>query len=221
MKKQFLLFASAALSFAAVAQTKPSIGVRAGLSQSTLKGDAVNSFSNVLGFSNGAITSGSHTGLFGGVYARIPVSEVFSVEPGLYYTQKGYEVTGKLNVSGADFLGVNASSKLTTHYIDLPVVLKANLNGFQIFAGPQVSYLAKADLRTRAGALGFNVVNTNSDQTDQMNRWDAGITAGLGYQMGNGVNITAAYDHGLSRVNSGKSLEAYNRGFKVGIGFQF
>jgi hypothetical protein len=221
MKKHFLLFASVAFSFVAVAQTKPSFGVRAGLSQSTLKGDAVNSFGNVLGFSNGAITSGSQSGLFGGVNARIPVSDVFSIEPGIYYSQKGYELNGKLNVSGADFLGVSARSRLTTHYIDLPVVLKANLNGFQVFAGPQVSYLAKADLRTTAGALGFNAVNTKSDQTGQLNRWDAGITAGVGYQMNNGFNVTAAYDHGLSRVNAGKSLEAYNRGFKVGVGFQF
>lgn len=220
MKKPILLFAAAALSVSAMAQSKPSFGIRAGLSSSTLKGDAVNSFSNLLDFSNGAITTGSHTGFFGGANVRIPVNQMFSVEPGLYYAQKGYELNGAFNVSGAEFIGANAKARLTTHHIDLPVVLKANLNGFQIFAGPQISYLAKANLRTTAGALGFNIVNSNTDATDQFNKWDAGFTGGIGYQMSNGVNITAAYDHGLSRVNSGKSLEAYNRGFKVGLGIQ-
>ena len=46
MKKHILLFTSLALSTIAMAQTKPSVGIRAGLSSYTLKGDAVNSFLN-------------------------------------------------------------------------------------------------------------------------------------------------------------------------------
>ena len=221
MKKQILLFAFVAVSTFAMAQTKTSVGIRAGLSSFTLKGDAVSSLQNVLNFSNGAITTNSSTGFFAGATVSIPVNEMFSVEPSLYYSQKGYQLNGSLSVKGAEFLSANAKAKLTSHYIDLPVVLKANINGFQIFAGPQISYLAKADLRTTAGALGFNIINTTTDATNQFNQWDAGFTGGIGYKLGNGINITAAYDHGLSKVNSGKSLEAYNRGFKLGIGMQF
>jgi len=69
--------------------------------------------------------------------------------------------------------------------------------------------------------LGFNVLNRKMDVTDQFNRWDAGITGGIGYQFANGLNITAAYDHGLSKVDANKSLSSYNRSFKVGVGFSF
>jgi hypothetical protein len=221
MKKHFLLFTSFAVSALAMAQNKPSVGIRAGITSSTLKGDAVNSLNSIVDFTGGAVTSGSRTGFFAGGTVRIPVNEMFSVEPSVLYAQKGYELNGSLNLKNTEFLGANAKARLTSHYIDFPVVLKANIKGFQVFAGPQISYLAKADLRTTAGALGFNVVNTTTDATNQFNRWDAGLTGGIGYQFGNGVNINAAYDHGLSRVNSGKSLEAYNRGFKVGVGIQF
>jgi hypothetical protein len=139
----------------------------------------------------------------------------------LYYTQKGYELKGELGIKGAEFIGANARARLTSHYIDLPVVLKADLGGFQVFAGPQVSYLASAGVRTTAGILGFNLLNKKMDATEQLNRWDAGITGGVGYKFVNGVNITAAYDHGLSRVDAGQSMNAYNRSVKVGVGFNF
>lgn len=221
MKKKFLLAASIVLSTLAMAQTKPVFGVRAGVSSASMQGDAVNSLKDLLDFTNGAITTGSHTGYFAGAYTSIPVTGNIAIEPAVYYTQKGYELRGELNIKGAEFLGANARARLNSQYVDIPVVVKASMGGLQLFAGPQVSYLTKAELNTTAGALGFNFLNSNSDATQQFNRWDAGITGGIGYQFSNGLNITAAYDHGLSRADANKNMNAYNRSFKVGLGFNF
>ncbi|MGZ3917612.1 MAG: porin family protein [Flavisolibacter sp.] len=221
MKKQILLFASLVVSTLVMAQQKPSFGIRGGLSSATMKGDAVNSLNKLLDFTNGAISTGSHTGVFGGVYVNLPLGGPVSVEPAVYYTQKGYALQGALNIKGADFLGANARAQLNARYIDMPVVLKANFGGFQVFGGPQVSYLTKADLHTTGGVLGFNIFNSTQDATSQFNRWDAGLTGGIGYQFSNGLNITAAYDHGLSKTDAGQNMKAYNRSFKVGIGFGF
>jgi len=221
MKKQILLLAFISFSTALMAQTKTSFGIRAGLSSAGMRGDAVNSLNNLIDFTNGAITTTGKKGFFAGGYAAIPLSDKISVEPAIYYTQKGYALQGELNLKGFEFLGANAKAQLNSTYIDVPVVLKANLNGLQFFAGPQISYLAKADLHTTAGALGFNIVNSKTDATDQFNRLDAGITAGIGYQLSNGVNIMAAYDHGLSKMDAGKNMNAYNRAFKIGIGLNF
>jgi len=221
MKKRILLLASVFVSMLAMAQTKPVFGVRGGLSSATIQGDAVNSLNNLLDFTNGAITTGGHTGFFAGGYAAIPLSNTISVEPAVYYTQKGYELKGELNIKGAEFLGANAKAQLNSQYIDIPVVLKANLGGFQIFGGPQVSYLTKADLHTTGGVLGFNLLNSTTDATTQFNRWDAGVTGGIGYQFANGVNLMASYDHGLSKADANKNMNAYNRSFKVGLGFSF
>lgn len=220
MKKQILLFASVIIASAAIAQ-QPVVGMRVGASSSGMRGNAMSSLDNVLDFTNGAVTTSNKTGFFGGVYTNIPVSEMFSVEPGVYYSQKGYELRGALNIKGAEFLGVNAKAQLNTQYIDVPVLLKANFNGLQLFAGPQISYLTKADLKTTAGALGFNVLNSKTDATQQLNRWDAAVTGGIGYQFSNGFNVMAAYDHGLSKADANKNFESYNHAFKVGIGFSF
>jgi hypothetical protein len=221
MRKKILLFCSLAFSTIIFAQTSPSFGVRAGLSSAKMSGEAANNLNDLLDFTNGGITTNSHTGFFGGGYVNIPLTGQLSVEPALYYTQKGYELRGELNVKGLDFLGANAKAKLTSSYIDLPILLKGNFSGFQIFAGPQISYLTKADLRTTAGLLGFNLLNNTMDATEQFNRWDAGITGGVGYQFANGLNITAAYDHGLSKADKNQNMEAYNRSFKVGLGISF
>jgi len=221
MKKQILLVASIICSVVSFAQSQPTFGIRAGVVSSSIKGDAVNSLQNLLDYTNGSIATSSHMGVFAGVNASIPVSELVSIEPGLFYSEKGYQLKGELNIKGLDFLGANAQAKLSSHYVDVPVLLKLNFNGLQVFAGPQVSYLAKADLRTTAGALGFNVLDKTMDATSQFNRWDAGVTGGVGYQFANGFNVSASYDHGLSKVDANKNFDSYNRSFKLGFGYKF
>ena len=221
MKKQIVLFASIIISTLAIAQSTPSFGIRAGVSSSSMKGDAVSNLQNLLDFTGGAVATSARAGFFAGANASIPLSDLVSVEPGLYYSQKGYEMKGELNLKGVEFLGANAKAQLVSQYVDLPVLLKLNLNGFQIFAGPQVSYLTKADLKTTAGVLGFNLLNKTIDATDQFNRWDAAVTGGIGYRFANGVSLSASYDHGLSKVDANQNLDSYNRSFKVGLGFNF
>ncbi len=221
MKKKILLLLSIIVSTLTIAQVQPSFGVRAGLSYAGMRGDAVNNLQDMLDFTGGIITTGNRTGFFAGTYATIRFTDNLSIEPALYYSQKGYELKGALGVKGMEFIGVNAKAKLNSQYIDIPVLIKANLGGFEVFAGPQVSYLAKADLGTSAGVLGIDLLNWKTDASALFNRWDAGITGGIGYQFQNGVNVMAAYDHGLSKVDAGKSVASYNRSFKIGVGMSF
>jgi len=221
MKNRILLLTALIISSISFAQEKTSFGVRGGFISSGMKGEAVNNLQNLLDFTDGMVTTNNRSGFFAGGYANIPLGAQFSVEPGLYYSQKGYEMRGELNLKGLEFLGASATARLNTQYIDMPVLLKANFNGFQVFAGPQVSYLTNADLRTSAGVLGFNLLNNKLDATEQFNRWDVGVTGGIGYQFKNGVNVMAAYDHGLNRVDANKNVESYNRAVKIGVGISF
>lgn len=222
MKKQILLLIVTVSSFATFAQTNVSFGVKAGLTSASMRGDAVNSLNNLLDFADGRITTNNRTGFFAGGYASIPLSELISVEPGLYYTQKGYELRGDLGIKGLEFIGANAKATLQSDYIDIPILLKANLGGgLQLFAGPQVSYLTQSQLKTSAGLLGFNVFKNTTDATSQFNRWDMGVTAGAAYQFKGGFNISAAYDYGLSKVDANKSVNGYTNAIKIGIGIAF
>jgi hypothetical protein len=168
------------------------------------------------------ISTKNRTGFFAGGYATIPLSEQVSFEPGLYYTQKGYQLKGDLGLKGLEFLGANAKATLQSDYIDIPVLLKANLgSGFQVFAGPQFSYLSSAKLKTTAGVLGINLLNSKIDASNQFSRWDMGLTGGVGYQFKSGFNVSAAYDYGLQKADANKSLNVYNSAIKIGIGMSF
>ena len=218
MKNAILLILSVLVSTFSFAQKIPSFGVRAGVSSTGMRGNAVDNFKNLLDFSKGGITIKDYTGFFAGGFVNIPINENFSIETALYYSQKGYELDGALSIKGLDFLGASAKAVLQSQYIDVPVLLKANFNGFQIFAGPQISYLAQANMKTTAGVLGINLLNKTMDATSQFNRWDAGITGGIGYQFTNGINIMASYDYGLTKVDANNNVNAYNRGVKLGVG---
>lgn len=221
MKKQLLLCGFLITAALANAQSKTTVGFKAGITSASIQGDASESFKNLIDYTNGSLTTNSKTGFFGGVNVNIPVTEKFSIEPGLYYSQKGYELKGELNIKGAEFLSPNAKATLNSHYIDLPILAKGNFSGFQVFAGPQISYLADADLKVTAGAMGFNFYKRTMDAKDQLNEFDASIIGGVGYQLSKGINITAMYDHGLMKTDANKNMDAYNRSFKVGVGINF
>lgn len=222
MKKQILLLFVSVSALYASAQVTPQISVKAGLTSSGIRGEAMNNLNNLLDFTDGRVTTQNRTGFFAGVSVGIPLNEQITVEPGIYYSQKGIELNGELGIKGIEFLGANARARLQSDYIDVPILLKANLGGgLKIFAGPQVSYLASSNLKTNAGVLGINLFNNTLDASDQFNKWDMGVTGGVSYEFKNGFSISGAYDYGLSRIDANNSVNGYNSSIKVGIGIKF
>lgn len=197
-------------------------GVQAGATIANWKGDALQSLNDVVDLSNGFVTTKSKTGFSIGGYLNIPVTDKISFEPGLQYAQKGYTMQGDLKIDALKFLGVNASAKVEAHYIDIPLVLKAEVaKGLSIYAGPQVSYLVKNNLHLNAGILGISLYNDRLDITDNFNRVDMGLAGGIGYKFDNGFNIKAGYDYGLSKLDKNDNFKAYNRVAKISVGFSF
>ena len=222
MKKIYTLIAVLFLFAVTQVNAQTRFGVNAGLNYSTWKGDAVGSLNDLFEFSNGMINTQPKAGLFAGGFAEMPLGAGISIQPGVYYSQKGYSMRGEIGGDKIDFLNAGARADLTSHYIDIPVVFKAEVaKGLQVFAGPQLSYLVKSNLKMDAGLLGISLFKTNIDVTDNFNKADWGITGGVGYSFDNGFSINAAYDHGLSRVDKNSTFESFNRNFKVGVGFRF
>ncbi len=220
MKKKCILPILLCCSISSFAQ-HITYGASAGAGIYSMRGDAVKNMQQLLNFSDGIVQTKAVTGYYAGGFANIPVGNIFSVEPGLYYSSKGYEISGNYTVKNFSLLSANASSKLQSAYIDMPVVLKANFNGLQVFAGPQLSYLTNASLKTTAGIAGFNVLNNTMNVTSQFNRWDVAATAGVGYQFSNGIRLSAAYERGLRKVNAAQNIQSYNQGIKLGAAFRF
>ncbi len=229
MKSKFLLYTFFLVGSAASAQNKVpnsttdkiSYGIRGGLASYNMRGDAVNNLGSLLDLSKGMVSTKSRTGFYGGLYVSIPLSPDLAIEPALYYTQKGYELNGNLNMKGVGFLGASAKTQLQLDYIDIPLLLKLKAGSFQVFAGPQFSYLSKANLHSTAGLLGINLLKNDMDVTNNFTRWDAGVTGGLGVTISKNFNITASYDYGLQNTDAGQRVKSYNQGFKLGLGLGF
>ncbi len=202
------------------AQTSPlKVGFRAGINVADWRGDAVESFSELAEMSS-VFKTESFTGFHAGVNLEIPVTGAFSIEPGLYYSTKGMRVSQTILEGG--FLNLKGEITSKLHYIELPVLAKVYLTeGFYLTGGPQVGFLASNRMRAEAGILGFSV-GDSFDVNAGFRKVDFGLVGGLGYQFQNGINISALYDHGLSTLDEGNSdIDAYNRAFKISLGFQF
>ncbi len=219
MKKLTLILALFLASLVQAQAQKISGGIKAGLNTTTWSGDAVQSFSEALN-STGALKKEFKTGYHVGGYMNIPLGYNFSLEPGLYYSTKG--MTVEQTFSQNSFLKVRADITNESHYLDLPVLAKVTLgHGFQLFAGPQVSYLVANKVRGEAGILGFTL-EQDVDWDSGLREFDFGLTGGLGYQFINGVQLNVAYDHGLTTLDAGKSnFDVYNRALKLSVGYTF
>ena len=202
------------------AQIKPVI--KAGVMQSTWKGEARQSFDQLIDKTDGYITTRNRTAFYAGAGVEIPLGTVVSVEPSLIYSQRGYGIKGNLTINNMKIDALDARATSQMHYIDLPVLLKVKpAAGLVLFAGPQVSYLVKNNLRADVSVLGFSLINTDMDITDQFNRWDVGVTGGVGYEFSNGIGINAAYERGFQRLDKNQNFKAFNEGYKAGLTFRF
>jgi hypothetical protein len=222
MKARFLLttLLLSLISAISFAQVKPVL--KAGIINSTWKGDAYETFGSLLDKTDGYLNDRNRTAFYVGGAVELPIGETISVEPGLTYTQRGYGLKGNLTINALKIDALNARATSQMHYVDMPVLLKVKpAGGFTVFAGPQVSYLVNNTLRADVNILGFSLFNTNLDITEQFNRFDVGVTGGIGYESESGIGITAAFEKGFNRLDKNRNFEVFNQGVKVGLTYKF
>ncbi len=200
----------------------PKIGIRAGVNVSDWSGDAVQSVMDVASFANGAVTKEMKPGFHVGMYATLPISAGFAIEPGISYSEKGAKLQGTVPFPALDFLNARVTATSRMAYIDVPVLAKAYLTpGFYLYAGPQVSFLVSNKARVEAGALGFSAYKQDFDVKDQFRTVDFGVVGGLGYQFDSGFGLSAGYDYGLSSLDKNNRFDAQNRVIKASLNYSF
>ncbi|TCD11110.1 PorT family protein [Pedobacter frigidisoli] len=231
MKKTLLsLLMVAGIGYAASAQTNNAIkiGVKAGVNFPTF---------SVSGLETNNETFKTNTSFYVGGTVDIPVSEIFSVQPGLSLIGKGakqeYSESGM--VAGQTY-SATETSKRSLMYLELPVNLIANFAVGQgkIFVGAGPYYamaISGKDKDSSAGTINGTSssessesdVKFGSNSDSDMKRGDFGVNFLAGYQLNSGVNIHAGYGLGLSDISNENSsqFKATNRVFSVGVGFSF
>ncbi|MDI5950084.1 porin family protein [Flavobacterium yafengii] len=134
-----------------------------------------------------------------GVYGESFISESFSIQPELMYSQQGYEIT---NSSGT------FTQKLD--YINLPLMLKAYPSkNFFLEAGPQIG-LAVSHKEEYDGLF-------SGSQEYDPNNFDWGMNFGGGFKTDSGISLGVRYHLGLGDLyDEGK---AQNRVLQFSLGF--
>lgn len=140
------------------------------------------------------------TGFNIGLYAKVPVTNIISIQPEIYYTGKGAEV-----VYNNAFAKGTAKFKL--NYIEVPVMFVANVTkNFNVQVGPYAGYLISGKTTNESGTYNFE----NNINTDDFNKIDAGIAAGLGLDLET-VSFGVRYNYGLTKI--GKENTTTNQAF--------
>jgi len=137
------------------------------------------------------------TGFNIGVFAKVPIAHAFAIQPELYYTAKGAQVTYNNTF-------VNGTAKFNLNYIEMPLLLVMNVtDNFNIHFGPYVAYMINGKVTNESNATLFNFENNIT--TEDYNRFEAGIAGGAGFDFG-AFSLGARYTYGLTKVGKERTF---------------
>ncbi|WP_243900171.1 MULTISPECIES: porin family protein [Hymenobacter] len=217
MKKSFIIVGSLAIASVLGAQESRAqgvrVGVKAGANLSNLAGDVTNEdrFENKFGFVGGVMLN-----------APLIADGFLSIQPELLYSQKGFK-----NNSSSVFGTYKYEGRANYNYLDLPVLVKIKAGGFFVEAGPQFNYLINRNDKTvRTNNVTGTRADYNSGDYDlsNVNRFEVGYAAGLGFQSENGVILDLRYNGSFTDFTKdgyqGNDLRnARNSLFQLSLGY--
>lgn len=152
------------------------------------------------------VTNKSLTGVHFGLFAKLPITNSFAVQPELYFTTKGGELTYQNVV-------VNGTAKFNLNYIELPVLAVFKIfPGFNFQVGPYASYLVSSKVKN-VNQVSFNF--EDNIQSGDFNKFDTGVMAGFGIDV-KSVEIGVRYNFGLLKVGKDKTYLGTNYIFPDG-----
>lgn len=192
MKKLLLFTILSILVLTAVNAQDFRFGAKVGLNISTFTGDSFTGFDTRASFHIGGLI-------------EVPISEKFSVQPELLYSEKG-----------SDFF--NLETRLS--YLDIPVMAKYHIiKGLSAELGPVASILLNAEQET-SGKV--------DDVSDFTKTFDIGIGGGVTYAFPMGVFFSLRFTKGLMEISQPEKsdltdsvLNVENNVFQISAGYLF
>jgi len=164
---------------------KASIGVKGGATLTNLYVDDVSDENAKVGFT-------------GGLFFKVPVSEFFSIQPEVLYSQKGSQIQ-------YDNLFAKGTAKFNLHYVEVPVMAVINLGpAFNIHAGPYVGYLAGVGVTNKKAGSTDNNFEKDIDK-DNFQKIDYGLAGGVGFNADK-LGIGLRYNYGLREIGKDQQV---------------
>ena len=184
----------------------PKIGVKGGLNLTNLYVDDIEDENMKVGFNLG-------------LFAKLPVTQGFSIQPEILYSVKGSKLTYDLGILGSN------EYRFNLNYVEVPVLAVINLSkNFNLHGGGYAAYLAQANIkRVHNDGPNDQIADLNEDN---FNRFDYGLVGGLGIDI-DAVTIGARYNYGLREVGKADNFgsqalkNSKNSAINIYIGFGF
>jgi hypothetical protein len=223
MRKIFLMLFVLALSLPVFAQSVK-FGVKAGLNESTADvGKTSSDISNL-------------SGLNAGAFAEFEFGKL-SLQPGLYFTQKGYNSKTSIIVpvpQGGTNGSFNANGRVRLNYLQLQVNVLYNIaiKPGKIFfgGGPYYGYALSGNLKGNTTGIYPGQGNFSDSQNNNIvfggdneyKRSDFGVNALAGIKLKNGLLFSVNYEYGLINIYKSQPVTTdKNRVLGFSVGYQF
>lgn len=148
----------------------------------------------------------SLTGVNFGIFAKLPITSSFAIQPEIYFTTKGSKLTYQS-------VFVDGTAQFDLNYIEVPVLAVFKIsNNFNFHIGPYASYLLSSNVK--------NVSDINFDFEDNIDsgdfkKFDTGIAAGIEFE-GKSFSLGVRYNFGLVTIGEEKTYFGTNYIFPDG-----
>lgn len=189
-----------------------SFGAKGGIAIANVTGDDVDDSSSLTG------------GIFG-AFAQFDATPVFSIQPGIYYHQKGTEFEEDDPTLGT------ITAEISLNYIQIPILARFSVPtegrvGFHAFAGPTLSFESSCEL---SGNVGTTTVSVDCDDPQVQDLIGETKSTQFGGQIGAGLSLSfpggssafveGAFDRDFTNIPDEEDADVKNQGFFFVAGF--
>jgi len=155
------------------------------------------------------------TGFNAGIFAQIPLTSFLYLQPEINYSLKGYKGETDPGNDQGTFIR-------NYHVVDVPVVLKIYpVKRLFIYLGPQVSVKVATSITSTNPDATFLIKYDRRD--NQLREVVAGVTGGIGVDLGRHLMFNAGYARDLSKSYKGNGYDTpgfKNHVFTVRVGYR-
>ncbi|TLX74917.1 PorT family protein [Labilibacter sediminis] len=222
MKKIMIAAFGLFLTLNTYAQDPFSIGLKAG--------GSLNGFGTTINYPEiNNFDENTKPGFLFGVFSRIHIWEVISLQPEVYYSRKTSEATARtLYDDGDNTAWLNLTKNTTLNFIDIPLLVHVkavNLRNGNLYAiaGPSLSIIASDSykLGSNFGSIGDNLIREEIENAvkNDFETMNYTIQAGVGYEV-NKFNFDLRYEAGLNEMSKG-NYNMTSSALMLNIGLKF
>lgn len=177
-------------------------------------------------FGSNDIDTKMKPGLKAGALLDIPVVGGLFVQPGAFFSMKGYKASSSVTVLG---ITTEVEGSTALNYLEVPVNLGyryaiGNAGSIFVTAGPYLGYAFSGKMKSKTTVNGSTSGEAEDDvefgsEDTEMKPLDFGLNFSAGYQLPMGLYFRAQYGLGLSEL-SNTSLASYkNRVLAFSVGY--